>query len=266
MSSIAYIPYRRRMWLFGLAGLTLFFLIAPVLIVIPISFSGASTMHFPPETWSLRWYERLFSSYYWRSAAANSLITATATVCLTVPIALMAAYGLTTSRSSVARWIWGIVLTPLIVPLILIAVGIYFLYSSIGVVNTIPGLVAAHVMYTLPIAVVTIASGLSKFDMTQEIAARSLGASRLRAFLGVTLPQIAASVIAAAFLSFITSFDEVVIAMFVAGGPVATLPRQMFNQLRNSIEPTIAAVSSILILLAFVAFATNQAAASRHRV
>jgi putative spermidine/putrescine transport system permease protein len=265
MSSLPHVPTWRRAWLFGFAGLTLFFLIAPILIVIPLSFSGNSTMHFPPETWSFRWYERLFFSNYWRLSAINSLTTATATVLITVPIALMAAYGLTVTRSSVTQWIWGVILTPLIVPLILIAVGIYFLYSSIGIVNTIPGLVAAHVMYTLPIAVVTIASGLSKFDMTQETAARSLGANRLRAFLDVTLPQIKASVVAAAFLSFITSFDEVVIAMFVAGGPVATLPRQMFNQLRNSIEPTIAAVSSLLILLAFVAFATNEAAAGRHR-
>jgi putative spermidine/putrescine transport system permease protein len=121
-------------------------------------------------------------------------------------------------------------------------------------------------MSILPIAVVTIASGLSKFDMTPGDRGAKPRANRLRAFLGVTLPQITASVIAAAFLSFITSLDEVVIAMFVAGGPVATLPRQIFNQLRNSIEPTIAAALSILILLAFVAFATSEAATSRHRV
>jgi putative spermidine/putrescine transport system permease protein len=259
----SFIPVHRRLWLFGIAGAILLFLVAPIIIVIPVSFSGSATLHFPPETWSLRWYERLLSSPYWRSAASSSIVTAISTLCCTVPMATLAAYGLINSRSRLVPWIWGIVLMPLVIPLILMAVGIYFFYASLGVVNTLPGLVAAHVMYTLPIAVITITAGLARFDMTQELVARSLGANRLQAFLGVTLPQIKFSITAAAFLTFIGSFDEVVIAMFVAGGPIATLPKQMFNQLRNSIEPTIAAVSTILICVAFTAFAINQLARSR---
>src|SRR5262249_48116360 len=152
----------------------------------------------------------------------------------------------------IAKVAWGVLMLPLAVPLILVAIGVYFLYARLGLINTIPGLVAAHTMYTLPLGVMMIAAGLRKFDQSQEMVARSLGANRLKAFLTITLPQIKFSVISAGFLTFIASFDEVVIALFISGGPNATLPRQMFNQLRNSIDPTIAAVSTVLIVLALV--------------
>jgi len=253
-----YVSYWRRTWLYVLMVLLLLFLAAPIFVVIPVSFSNTATLQFPPESLSLQWYERLIETPRWRLSAYNSLVAACLTVCCTIPFGVLAAYGLNAISSRLAKALWGVLMLPLAVPLILLAIGVYFLFARVGLINTMPGLVAAHTMYTLPVAVMMIAAALRKFDQSQEMVARSLGASRGRAFFTVTLPQIKFSVISASFLTFIASFDEVVIALFISGGPNATLPRQMFNQLRNSIDPTIAAVSTILIVLALVVFTAMQ--------
>jgi putative spermidine/putrescine transport system permease protein len=262
MGDTKYIRYYHRSWLYGVLALVLIFLIAPIFIVVPVSFSPTELMQFPPESFSFRWYDRLLTSTSWRNSAVNSLLTAVCTVCLTIPFATLAAYGLHASESRLAKLIWVVLMLPIIVPLILLAIGIYFLYAVVGLINTMPGLIAAHTMYTLPIATTLIASGFKRYDPNQEMVARSLGANRLLAFLKVTLPQIKRSLISAAFLTFIASFDEVVIALFVSGGPNSTLPRQMFNQLQISIDPTIAAISSILIVLALLVFTVMQLAGS----
>ncbi len=253
-----YIPHWHRAWLYILLALLLAFLAAPIFVVIPVSFSNTSTLQFPPESLSLQWYVRLFSSARWQSSAYNSMLAALLTVCCTIPLGIMAAYGLNSIRTGLGKFISATLMLPLIVPLILVAIGIYFLYARLGLINTMVGLVAAHTMYTLPLAITMIAAGLRRFDRNQEMVARSLGANRLKAFMTVTLPQIKFSVMSAGFLTFIASFDEVVIALFISGGSNATLPRQMFNQLRNSIDPTIAAISTLLIALALIVFAAMQ--------
>jgi len=253
-----YISRWHRAWLYVLLSALLAFLAAPIFVVIPVSFSNTSTLQFPPQALSLQWYDRLFSSARWASSAYNSLLAAVLTVCFTIPFGTMAAYGLNSIRSRAGKLISASLMLPLVVPLILIAIGLYFLYARLGLINTMTGLVAAHTMYTLPLAITLIAAGFKRFDQNQEMVARSLGANRFKAFLTVTLPQVKFSILSACFLTFIASFDEVVIALFVSGGPNATLPRQMFNQLRNSIDPTIAAISTLLIALALMVFAAMQ--------
>ncbi len=144
------------------------------------------------------------------------------------------------------------------VPVILIAIGVFFLYAKLGLNNTIPGLVMAHSMLALPFVLITVSAGLKTYDMNQEMVARSLGASRLKAFLTVTLPQIRFSIISGALLAFITSLDEVVVALFISGGENATLTRRMFNALRDEIDPTIAAISTILIAVSVLALVLAQ--------
>ena len=170
----------------------------------------------------------------------------------------LAAYGLHTSKSRWSRALYVGFMLPLIIPGILIAIGIFLLYAKLGLNNTMPGIVLAHSVMAIPLVVITVASSLKSYDMNLEMAARSLGASRPWAFLTITLPQIKIAVISGALLAFITSLDEVVISLFIAGGENATLTRRMFNALRDEIDPTIAAISTLLIVISVVMMGLTQ--------
>lgn len=246
------ITHGRRLWLYLLCAAICVFLIAPSLIVIPMSFSGSRFLQFPPETWSTRWYQVYFDSIEWRDATVISFKAATLTTLVATPAGTMAAYGVHVSRSKIGAVIQVIMTLPLMIPVILIAIGAFFLYARIGLNNTITGLVLAHSILAIPFVVVTVSAGLKSFDMNQEMVARSLGASRIKAFFTVTLPQIRFSVFSGALFAFITSLDEVVIALFVARGDSATLTRRMFAFLRDQVDPTIAAISTLLIGVSIV--------------
>lgn len=243
------ISHLGRLWLYVLALLILVFLVAPVFIVIPMSFSDSRYLRFPPEGFSLRWYESYFTSIEWVGATLTSLKVAVLVTLVATPLGLAAAYGLARSRSGAARILSLVLISPLIVPIIIFAIGVFYLYAKTNLVNTVPGLVLAHTALALPFVVVTATAGLQQFDEALERAARSLGASRWTAFRTVTLPQLRGPVISGALFAFITSLDEVVVAVFIAGGENMTLPRRMFSGLRDEVDPTIAAISSILILL-----------------
>lgn len=243
------ISHGQRLWLYVFSVLVMVWLVAPTLVVMPMSFSDSQYLEFPPEVWSTRWYEHYFGSTMWMSATFTSLTAAFLTMLLATPIGVLAAYGLHASDLRINRYIFAILITPMIVPLILIAIGAFYVYVKLNILYTLTGLVLAHSVLALPLALIVTAAGLQSYDMNQEMAARSLGASRTRAFLTVTLPQIRFSVITAALLSFLTSFDEVVVAMFISGGDNSTLTRNMFNALRDQIDPTIASISTIMILI-----------------
>ena len=183
------------------------------------------------------------------SATVTSLSAAFLTMVIATPMGVLAAYGLHASRLKAGRLIFVILIMPMMVPLILIAVGAFYIYVKLQIVYTLAGVVLAHTLLALPLVLIVTASGLKSYDMNQELAARSLGASRARAFLTVTLPQIRFSVITSALLAFLTSFDEVVVALFVSGGDNATLTRSMFISLRDQIDPTIASISTIMVLI-----------------
>lgn len=259
------ITHRRRLWLYVLVGLITLFLIAPSLLVVPLSFSDARYLTFPPPGWSLRWYEAYFSAIEWRDATYVSLSAAILTMLLSTTCGTLAAYGLHTLRSRWSTLAYGAFVLPLIIPAILIAIGIFLFYAQIGFNNTLIGIVLAHSVLATPLVVITVAASLKSYDMNQEMVARSLGASRPWAFLTVTLPQIRLAVISGALLAFITSLDEVVISLFIAGGDKATLTRRMFNALRDEIDPTIAAISTLLIALSVILLASSQLAQSRMR-
>jgi len=260
-----HITCRRRLWLYACVGLIVLFLIAPSLLVIPLSFSDSRYLAFPPPAWSVRWYVAYFSAVEWREATYVSFAAAILTMLLSTVFGTLAAYGLHSLRNRWSALAHGIFILPLVIPAILTAIGIFLFYAQVGLNNTLTGIVLAHSVLAIPLVVITVASSLKSYDMNQEMVARSLGASRPRAFLTVTLPQIRIAVISGALLAFISSLDEVVIALFIAGGDKATLTRRMFNALRDEIDPTIASISTLLILLSVLLLALSQIVQSRSR-
>lgn len=252
------ITHRARLWLYAIALLVLTFLVLPTLIVIPMSFSASQYLEFPPRQWSLRWYENYVNSASWMQATATSLKAGFLTALVATPLGTLAAYGLFVSRLRAAALVVAVLLTPIIVPVILVGIGVFYAYVKLKLVNTLAGLVLAHSMLAVPIVLMAVTAALKSYDMNQEMVARSLGASRPLAFLLVTLPQIRFAVVTAAVLSFLTSFDEVVVALFVSGGDNSTLTRNMFTALRDQIDPTIAAISTVMIAISSLLLAGSQ--------
>ena len=259
------ITHGRRLWLYAVVGLIVLFLIAPSILVVPLSFSDSRYLQFPPPGWSTRWYEAYFGSIEWREATYVSFAAAILTMIVSTVLGTLAAYGLHALRGKLSKTAYAVFTLPLIIPGILIAIGIFLFYAQLGLNNTLTGIVLAHSVIAIPLVVITVASSLKSYDMNQEMVARSLGASRPWAFLTVTLPQIKISVISGALLAFITSLDEVVISLFIAGGDKATLTKRMFNALRDEIDPTIASISTLLIVLSVLLLGLSQFAQARSR-
>lgn len=252
------VTHRDRLWLYAVAAIIMFLLVIPTLIVIPMSFSDSQYLEFPPSTWSLRWYETYVESSKWMHATVTSLKVGVLTMLIATPLGTAAAYALFVSGHRAAKTIFLFLITPMIVPVILIAIGTFYVYGRIGLNNSIAGLALAHTVLAIPLVMIVITAALRSYDLNQELVARNLGATRLKAFFAITLPQIKFSVATATLLSFLTSFDEVIIAIFVSGGANATLTKHMFGALRDYIDPTIAAISTIMILISTVLMLTTQ--------
>ena len=252
------ITHGRRLWLYVLMALVLLFLMLPTLIVIPMSFSESQYLEFPPREFSLRWYENYFGSAEWMRATTVSVRAALLSSFLATVIGTAAAYGIRVGSARLAVPLTGLFILPMAVPSILIAIGSLFVFAPLGLVNTTEGLVVAHTMLALPFVVIVITSGLLSYDMNQEMVARSLGATRARAFFTVTLPQIKFSVITSALFAFYVSFDEVIVAIFISAGTGGTLNRKMFNALRDQVDPTIAAISTCLVAVAITLLVLAQ--------
>lgn len=248
----------RSLWLTIFGSAVLFFLVVPSIIVIPMSFSGSSYLEFPPTSYSLRWYETYFSSEVWMSSTGTSLLAAFLTTIIAMPLGTLCAYGLYCSSARVRNAGQILIILPITIPVILIGVGIFNIYAKVGLNYTLPGVVLAHLAMALPFVIITVLSGLHNHDLNQELAARSLGASRAYAFWTVTVPQVRYSIQTGAFLAFIISLDEVVISMLVSGGEYATVTRRMFNSLRDQLDPTIAAISTCLITVSVLALVVVQ--------
>ena len=250
------IRLKNRLWLYIFSFITLFLLIVPSLVVIPMSFSASQYLEFPPQEWSLRWYENYFFSWKvengfndWMAATWTSIKVAVLTIFVAVPIGTMAAYGLVNSSSRTSKILFPIFISPMMVPIILVAIGLFYFFVQFKLVGSVLGLVIGHSLVALPLVLIIVFSALKNYDMNQEKVARSLGAGRFRAFREITLPHIKFSIISASLIAFLTSFDEIIISLFVAGGDNSTITRSMFLALRDQIDPTIAAISTILIII-----------------
>jgi putative spermidine/putrescine transport system permease protein len=240
----------RRMALTASAVVALF-LVAPILLVIPMSFSSATYLHFPPPGWSLRWYGSFFHGGWLGPTERSFEVAAVVTVCATV-LGTLAALALSRRNLRGAGLVAAVLALPMIVPVIIYAIGAYAIFIRWSLIGNLRGLMVAHVALALPFVVINVGAPLRTLDPNVERAARSLGASPLHTFRTVTLPQILPGVIAGALFAFLTSFDEVVIALFVTSPATQTLPVRMFTELRLSLDPTIAAAATLLIGLSTV--------------
>ncbi|RUU92606.1 ABC transporter permease [Mesorhizobium sp. M7A.F.Ca.MR.176.00.0.0] len=238
--------------LYAVVALILAWLVIPIVIIVPMSFSSARFLTFPPPSWSLRWYEAYLNSAAWMQATRVSLIIAVSSAVLATIFGTAAAYALNMTSSKLVRSLQLLLLLPLVVPIVITAVGVFLVYAQIGLLASMTGLILANTMLGLPYVITSVLVGLRKFDHTQEMVSRSLGMNRLRTFFIVTLPQIRPSVISGLLFAFISAMDETVVSLFISGGEYQTLTKRMFTALRDEIDPTIAAISSLLTAVSFI--------------
>lgn len=246
-----YVSTLERVWhylLRGLCLLTLVFLVLPVFAIVPLSFSDSSLLVYPIKSFSLRWYEVLFHAPEWTRAAKNSFIIAPAATVLATVLGTLAAVGLHGIEFRGKQVLLAFMISPMIVPLVVTGLGVYLFFAPHGMVNNYTILILTLAAIGVPFVLTTVSATLHGFDDNLIRASYSMGAGPVQTFRSVILPIIAPGVIAGALFAFATAFDEVVITLFLAGPEQVTLPRQMFSGIRDNINPTIAALATILVI------------------
>ena len=246
-----------RTWYYSyrvICGLIFFFLITPIVVIVPLSFNAEPYFTFTqkmltldPEGFSLRWYQQFLNSDEWLTGIRNTFIIAIASTFLATTLGTVAALGLSRPYIPYRNALMALLISPMVVPLIISAAGMYFFYSSIGLAQTFPGIILAHTALGTPFVIITVTATLVGFDQTLVRAAANLGADPTTTFFRVIMPLIAPGVISGALFAFITSVDEIVIVYFIAGPEQKTVPLKMFSGIREEISPTILAVASILV-------------------
>ena len=236
-------------WLLRLFSLgVLLYLLLPILVIMPLSFSASSFLAYPMPGWSLQWYHNLFTSEEWGRATKNSFIVAPAATLLATTLGTLTAVGLARVNFPGKGLLMSVLIAPMVVPIVVVGVACYLFFARIGLSDTYLGLIVVHAALGAPFVVTTVLATLQGFNHNLVRASLSLGAGPVQTFFRVTLPVIAPGVISGALFAFATSFDEVVVTLFIAGPDQVTLPRQMFTGIRENINPTIAAVATLLIL------------------
>jgi ABC-type spermidine/putrescine transport system permease subunit II len=254
-------PWSRRvLTVVGIFGLV--FLTVPILIVVPMSFSPARALTFPPPGFSLRWYETFFGDPRWMDAMWTSTLVAVLSSVAALVLGSLAAYGLRRGSFAGRDWAEGNFMAPLIVPTIIVAIALYLGLAKIGLLGSFIGLVAAHTVLNVPLVMMVMGVAFREFDLRIEQVAWSLGASWGYTVVKVVLPNLAPSVFAAWIFAFIGSFDEVIVTSFIAG-KYETVPKKMFNELILEVNPTITAVATLLIGLTVLALAAVTVILSR---
>lgn len=256
---------RVMLWLLSLA--VLFFLVSPLLAIIPLSLTSSSFLQYPIPSYSFRWYEDFLFNPEWTLAFRNTLIVGTATAVLATTLGTLAALGLSRDGFPFKRIVTSFFILPIVMPTIVLAVATYFAFAPIGLTNSLVGIILAHTTLAVPFVVITVGATLSGFDQNLVRAATSLGATPVRAFFKVTLPLVFPGVLSGAVIAFATSLDEVVMILFLAGPDQNTVPRQMFNGIKYFLSPTITAVATTLIVvsvLLLAAVGALRARVSRH--
>jgi len=238
-------------------ALVFLFLVAPILVIVPLSFNAEpyftfteGMLRFDAEAYSLRWYREIVENEEWRRSLVNSLTIGISATVLATVLGTLAALGLASAHMPARRLVTGLLISPMVTPVIIAAAGMFFFYSSIGLGQTHLGLILAHTALGIPFVVITVTATLAGFDTNLTRAAASLGAGPVRTFRKVQLPLIAPGVLSGGLFAFATSFDEVVVVLFMAGVEQRTIPRQMWAGIREQISPAILAVATFLIAFA----------------
>jgi len=227
----------------------LLFLAAPVVVVIPLAFSSADFLRFPPPSYSLRWFDNFFSRRDWMEAAVNSFKIGFLTAGLATVLGTAAAYGLVRGRIRRKEALYAFFISPMIVPNIVFALALYYLFSTLRMVGNMWSLVLGHTVLALPPVIIVLSASLQSVDYALEQAAMIHGARRLRAVFEVTLPLLLPGLITAALFAFLISFDDLLIALFLSGSRAVTLPKRMWDGVRLEIDPTVAAVALLVMVL-----------------
>lgn len=258
----------QRAWYYGfrvICALIFVFLMFPILVIVPLSFNAQDfftftreMLAFDPAGYSLKHYRDFFTNPDWQYAMRNSLTIAPMATLVSVSLGTLAAIGLSQSHVPFKRAIMAVLISPMIVPLIISAAGMYFFFSSIGLQGTYWGVVLAHAILGIPFVIITVTATLVGFDRSLSRASASLGAGPVRTFFKVQLPLILPGVISGGLFAFITSFDEVVVVIFVGSAGQKTLPWQMFIGLREQISPTILAVATLMVGLSILLLTTLE--------
>ena len=284
----AYTTPIERVWHYTylvICALIFLFLVAPILLVIPLSFNvepyftfTRKMLSFDPTGYSLRWYDQIltfgmtspdmprdgswwsdaWANAQWIHAAKNSVIIGVSSTILATALGTLAALGLSRPEMPFRRAIMGLLISPMIVPLIITATGLFFFYSKTGLAHTYAGIVMAHATLGIPFVIITVTATLVGFDHSLTKAALNLGASPVTVFRKITMPLILPGIISGALFAFVTSFDEVVVVLFVADYDQQTIPRQMWNGIREQISPTILAVATILVVFSITLLTTIE--------
>jgi putative spermidine/putrescine transport system permease protein len=270
MSLPSYTPVHYRIWHYTyltICGLVFFFLIAPLFVILPLSFNAEQYIHFSkgmialdPDAFSLRWYEDMIwgTKNPWGLAAKNSIIIAFfATIGSTI-LGTVAALGLSSRYMPYKAAFMAVLISPMIVPLIISGTAIFFFMAKVGLAATFTGIILAHIILGTPFVVITVTATLTGFDHSVTRAAASLGSNPVNTFMKVMLPLILPGVISGALFAFVTSFDEVVVVMFLAGLENTTIPIQMWVGLREQLSPTILAVATCLIIMSTLILVTAE--------
>ncbi|WP_424948131.1 ABC transporter permease [Candidatus Spongiihabitans sp.] len=262
MALPAYTTPLERIWHYAylfICGLIFFFLIAPIVVIMPLSFNAVpfftfteEMLRFDPAGYSLKWYEDFFTNLNWQGAVNNSFIIAVFATLISTTLGTIAALGLSREDMPYKSVVMGILISPMIVPLIISAAGMYFFYTKIGLSSTHLGVILAHAALGTPFVVITVTATLVGFDHSLIRAAATLGASPVTTFFKIIVPLILPGVISGGLFAFITSFDEVVVVLFVGSYEQRTIPWQMFSGIREQISPTILAVATLLVIVSIL--------------
>jgi putative spermidine/putrescine transport system permease protein len=264
MALPAYMTTGEKAAYYGLrvfVGLVLLFLVAPILAIMPLSFNSETFFSYPMPGLSTQWYvgdNGFFTNARWTSALKLSVIVAIATTLLSTALGTLAALGLSRANIPGRAAIMAVLISPMIVPVIISAIGLFFFYAYVNLNGTIIGIILAHTALATPFVVITVTATLMSFDRTLMRAGASLGAPPTTVFFRVVMPLILPGVISGALFAFVTSFDEVIVILFIGGPEQRTLPRQMFAGIREQISPTITAAASVLIVFSTVLLITVE--------
>ena len=254
--------HSERVWYYTfrtLCVLIFIFLVGPIFVIIPLSFNELPYFTFTPEMlafdpagYSTKWYQEFFTEDSWQRAVQNSFLIAVFATLISTFLGTLAALGLSRPEMPFRKTIMALLISPMIVPLIISAAGMYFFYARIGLASTHVGVILAHAALGIPFVIITVTATLVGFDHSLTRAAASLGSSPTRTFFVVIVPLILPGVISGALLAFITSFDEVVVVLFVGSVEQRTIPWKMFSGIREEIRPTILAVATLLVIVSIL--------------
>lgn len=237
----------------GFCGGVFVFLVAPIIVIVPLSFNDDPFFSYPITRFSLRWYGEIFGdgpqSLQWQRSLVNSLIVGISATALATIIGTLAALGMARGRVPFRSMLTAFMISPMVVPIVVAAIGMYYFYSQIGLVGTFPGIILAHAALGAPFVFITVSATLVGFDRNLARAGAILGARPIRVFRKVTLPLILPGVTSGALFAFATSWDEVVVVLFLAGADQHTVPRRMWSGVRDNLSPTIIAAATLLIVL-----------------